>query len=241
MRKLLLLVASLAFITPVAWAQENPHLVADRPFVGGGLFININNEEDKNNSLTSQITDERSSFSISPTYGKFISNRWAVGVSLRIISTDDKRISVQDGATTTSIENSTSVGIAPFFRRFIPITERFGAFLQPQLPYTYQIGSTENKFSDPNDPANNGGSSFINQEHRIGLGMSGGLYYFVNRHFSLETNLLDLDFAYNIEKRERTNSSTQADDNRQFSSTNLRVNLVNQLRLNQLFVFNYYF
>ncbi|WP_367281875.1 hypothetical protein [Tunicatimonas pelagia] len=226
---------------PVAYAQENPYLVAERPFVGGGLTVRITDLEDANNSLTNQITDESSSFGISPTYGKFISNRWAVGVSLSITSTDEKRISIQNGSTRTSINNRTTIGITPFFRRFIPITERFGAFLQPQLSYAYQIGSIEDKFSDPSDPANNTGSSFINQGHRIGLGMIGGLYYFINRHFSLETNLLDLNFAYNIENRENTNSSAPPDNDRESSWSNLQINLINQLRLNQIIVFNYYF
>ncbi len=222
-------------------AQENPYLVAERPFLGGGLSVSITDEENANNTLTSQITEEFSSFGISPTYGKFISNRWAVGVTFNITSSDYKRISALDNSTNTSIRNTTRVGITPFFRRFIPITERFGAFIQPQLPYTYQIGSIEDKFRDPTDPANNTGSNFIDQSHRIGLGMIGGLYYFVNRHFSLETNLLDINFTYSIENLEQTNSSAQADNNRQSSRTNFQINLVNQLRLNQIFVFNYYF
>ncbi|MEO0334672.1 MAG: hypothetical protein AAF223_23865 [Bacteroidota bacterium] len=234
MKKYFLFSLPILIVTSIASsAQENPYLVIDRPFVGGGLSLSITEGEDANNTLTSQITEEFSSFGISPTYGKFISNLWTVGVTFNITSSDEKRISVLDNATTTSIRNTTSVGITPFFRRFIPITERFGAFLQPQVSYAYQIGSIENKFRDPDNPANNTGSNFIDQGHRIGLGMSGGLYYFVNRHFSLETNLLNLDFAYNIEKRENTNAGAPPDDDRQISRTNFRVNLINQPSLHR--------
>ncbi|MEM9829044.1 MAG: hypothetical protein AAF944_00320 [Bacteroidota bacterium] len=237
----LLSLAAVVLTSVVSFAQGNPYLVVDRPFVGMGLSVSINNEEDANNASSSQINNELRSFDVAPTYGKFISNRWAVGVSFRIGTSDEERTRVQDGSNSTFIRSTTVVGITPFFRRFIPITERFGAYLQPQLPYTYQIGSSESKFRDLNDPANNASSSSIDQSHNISLGVNGGLYYFINQHFSLETNLLNLNLAYNIGSRENTNSSAQSDDNRQSSGTNFQVNLVNQLSLDQIFIFNYYF
>ena len=241
MRKILLSVVGFALIAITALAQENPYLGVGRSFVGGGLSVNISDNENEGGNFTNQRTSRNNSFSLSPTYGKFFNDRWAYGVSFTVGFANNEQTTSGNDFIDRSVQESTTVGLTPFLRRFLPITERFGAYLQPQISYQYNSGIIEQDFRVNNDPINDQLRTFDTRNHLISAGMQGGFYYFITQRFSVETNLLSLDFTYSSNNRERTDASAQPGENTQLSSTAARINLVNQLSLDRILILNYYF
>ncbi|MEM8968680.1 MAG: outer membrane beta-barrel protein [Bacteroidota bacterium] len=225
----------------VSLAQDNPYLGTGRSFVGGGLSVTMSDDENAGNGFTNRRTSRINSFGISPTYGKFFSDRWAYGVSFSVGFSNNEQVVFGDSFSDRSIQKNTTVGLTPFLRRFLPLTERFGAYVQPQLSYAYRDGSSENSFRDTNSPENDQTRTFDIREHRVSLGMQAGLYYFVTQHFSVETSLLDLNFSYNSSNRERVDPNAQPGGNDQLSNTTLQVNLINQISLDRILILNYYF
>lgn len=241
MKKLLIASVVFTIISLPSLAQENPYLGAGRSFVGGGLSVIISENEEPGTDFITGRSIKNNSFGISPTYGRFFNDRWAVGVTLRVGFINYNGVTTGNGFSDETIRESANVSITPFLRRFIPISERFGAYLQPELSYVYAESNTEEKFRDTNSPINDQLRTFESTYHTGGVGLQGGLYYFITPHFSVETSLLRLDMSYRSEDRIRTDSNARPEDNTQLTSTDIRLNLVSQLSFDQILTLYYYF
>jgi hypothetical protein len=241
MKKLFFLAIALSSLSVASFAQENPYLGQNRSFLGGGISLIISENEEPGTDFITGRSIKNNSFGISPTYGRFFNDRWAVGVTLRTGFNNSNEITTGNGFSDETTRESTNVGITPFLRRFIPISERFGAYLQPELSYVYAESNAEERFRDTNSPINDQLQTFESTYHTGGVGLQGGLYYFITPHFSIETSLLRLDMSYRSEDRLRTDSNAQPEDNTRLTRTDIRLNLISQLSFDQILTLYYYF
>lgn len=233
---------AIALSTSVAsFAQENPYLGQNRSFLGGGISLGISENESPGTDFITGRNTKNNLFSISPTYGRFFNDRWAVGTRVGLRFSDYRWVNVGNGFSDESVREATSISLTPFLRRFLPISERFGVYLQPELSYAYERATREETFQDVNTPVNNQLRTFESTEHTGRMGLRGGLYYFVTEHFSVETNLLSLDVSYGVLDEERTDSNARPEDNTQLTRTDIRLNLVSQLSFDQILTLYYYF
>ena len=239
--KSLLTLTALVLTIPFATAQENPYLIAGRSFVGGGLSLSVDSNLPDSNDPQLE-TDIRDFYgSVSPTYGKFFSDCWVAGVSLTLSHRNTQQ---QTTGENTFRENSTrdfGIGITPFLRRYLSITERFGAYLQPELSYTYQRGIFKRQERDANQPAADNFFSTIRRRHLGSLGTQAGLYYFITDHFSVETNLLQAAFTLSSSSAETTTIDNVVDQTSESRNLNARLSFINQLSLDRILILNYYF
>ena len=228
-------------ITTAARAQDHPYLSSNRAFVGGGISFGVGgNVPDDGNPNISQ-DNSRLSWSVSPTYGRFYNDRWAAGVSLTVGSTRNQQEITTTNTLDQTLNQQTVVGITSFLRRFLPITERFGAFVQPEISYQRQVVTIGQERTDVVRPDANSYSEIINRRHLGSLGLRGGLYYFITEHFTVETNLGQFVFRLSSETNENTTADNQVDTSTKSTSYDSQLNLINQLSLDQIFILNYYF
>ncbi|MEM9676134.1 MAG: hypothetical protein AAF992_26320 [Bacteroidota bacterium] len=241
MKKLFFTSVAFTIFSLSSLAQENPYLVTGRSFVGGGLSLVISeNEEPGTDFITGRSTKDNL-FGISPTYGKLFNERWAAGVRVGLRFGNNSNTFIGNGFTNESVRTSTNISITPFLRRFFPISDRFGGYLQPELSYAYERANSEETFQDANSPINDRMQTFESNGHTGRVGAQGGLYYFVTPHFLVETSLLRLDISYGTTDRRRTDSNARPEDNTQLTRTDIRLNLVNQLSFDQILTLYYYF
>lgn len=237
MKNLILVFSALIFTTIASFAQEEaPHVGIGRSLVGGGLSASISNDQiDRGDSLTDQGY-QQNAFSISPTYGKFFNDHWLAGASLDVGFANSSQYDTQVGFSQKSSIRSSIIGLTFFLRRYVFITERFGAFSQPGLSYYYQSRTNEWTFRNDN-AVNEQINSMEENSHGVSIGSKFGLYYFVTPHFSIETNLLTVDIAYNRRNQKRIDPNNNLSEDSKISGTSLNMDFANRLSL----IFNYYF
>lgn len=241
MKNLSLAIATLIFVITSVSAQDNPYLAAGRSFAGGGLSLSVDSNvpDDDNPQLK---TDDRYFLgSVSPTYGMFFRDRWVAGVSLTLSYQNNQRQTTGENTFQENSAREFGVGITPFLRRYWPITERFGAYLQPELSYSYFRGTVERVQRDANQPAANRFFSTIRRRHVGSLGAQAGLYYFITEHFSVETNLLRAAFTLSSRRDETTTQDNVVDQTGESTNLSARFSFINELSLDRILVLNYYF
>ena len=233
-----LLVASTLFC---AYAQDNPYLSSGRSLLGGGWSISTSGSKPDDGDPTTTLENRRFSSSLSPVYGKMYHNRWMVGLMVTLSKQSSHQQTTHENSYQAASTQSLGVGLTPFLRRYLPITERFGAYLQPELSYTYFRGTDKSENRDDMQPAANSFISFSTYRHVVSLGSQVGLYYFITNHFSVETNLLQAAFGANRSRREQTTVDNVVNSTTKDTEFNAQLSLVNQLSLDRILVLNYYF
>ena len=228
-------------ITTAARAQDHPYLSSNRAFVGGGLSLGFGENEPDNGDPFMRQEGRRSFGSISPTYGRFYNDRWAAGVTLTASFSRSQQLNTGINSIDETLGRQVGLGLAPFLRRYLPLTERFGAYVQPEISYTYLLNSNLRERTDDFQPATNSKTEFTRRRHLGSLNLAGGLYYFITKHFTIETNLLRLAFTANTGTDESITQDNQVDVATVSTDTSVQLNFINQLSLDQAFVINYYF
>ena len=241
MKTRILLFVSLILAAFSATAQDNPYLTTGRSFIGGGLSLDISHSDPDNGNPTTTDENNRFAASLSPTYGKFYNDRWMVGVSLTVSYQSYRQRNTQEDRFDESLTREVGMGLIPFLRRYLPVTERFGVYVQPEISYTYWRGTSEFERRDTSEPAANSFNSTITRRHVGSLGTQLGLYYFITPHFSIETNLLQAAFTFSSRNAEQTFNDNVVDTVNKSTDLNARLNLVNQLSFDRILVLNYYF
>lgn len=154
-------------------------------FVGGSAGLNISSDESKATSPTSNTSDY--SIGLFPSLGKFLSEKFAIGLALDISFSGSKRDVNPEIITKTS-----SIGISPFVRYYAKRWNKFSVYGQ---------GKTGLTFSDSN--VKYGGITNDGpKQTRIYLNISPGLAYDISEKLSLETslNFLNLRYSYGTTK-----------------------------------------
>lgn len=241
MKRLFFATIALLVSTTLSVAQDNLYLSTGRSFVGGGISLSVDSNEPNNNDPTVEEIDRSFSGSVSPTYGKFFRDRWVAGVSLTISHQNDRNEEIGENTSRENTTRALGIGITPFLRRYLPITERFGAYIQPEVSFTYRRTVTEQEQRDANQPAANNFFSITGRRHSGSLGAQAGLYYFITEHFSVETNLLRAYFAINRRSDEITTVDNIVEQTTESTRLSAQFSLINQLSLDRILVLNYYF
>ena len=150
-------------------------------FVGGNFgFSTTNNKSQFGATTTSKGSDY--DFTLSPIMGKFLSEKFAVGVELDLSLSGSKAV-----ANTETIHKSSSVGVSPFLRYYAIKWDKFSIFGQANLGVTFTGSSTKTDGTTTDGP----------KSTRLYLSIYPGLSYDISEKLSLQTSLNILSFGYN--------------------------------------------
>lgn len=131
-------------------------------WLGGGLTIS--STDDGNDNTTSN-------FSISPRFGYYFNDKWAVGFGLSYSST------TQEDASSNEIK-TTGLGLVPFLRYKCVEAGKFNFFGQCELSYTSY-----------NREATTGPVTIKSDYKTTGLDIKPGVAYNINETFAIELTM----------------------------------------------------
>lgn len=163
--------------------------------LGGGLGYSSTSSQSKDDlSGTSEFTN--SAFNISPDIGYFFKPKWVLGLSIPISSSDrittltsNSGSEVQENTTLTTI-----IGIGPFVRKYISVSEVFSFFLQAKVGYYLSQSEFTNISASPN-------SSTSTESKEFAFDAIAGMTYFPKKWLGINLSVSPLSFS--------TGSSTQ--------------------------------
>lgn len=163
---------------------------------------------------------DNNSLTISTQYGKFVKDNLALGVGTSLFTSK----STTTNADSERLSKSNGFSFSIFARKYYPINEKFGAYWNSNLGYSYDKNTSEFISSTGTN------NTFEEQKNdRINLTANLGLYYFIWKRLSLEANLGHVSIG-------KTISNTGSAKSEFFG-----VNFVNTLSFEQFFTINYYF
>lgn len=153
-------------------------------FIGGSF--NFNTGKTENN-------DQRTySYTLSPKAGHFISNNFAIGTNLSIGYAKTNQYNFPSNDVMPSHTGNLSLGVAPFARHYLTITERFRFFSEFQLSFT----TVKNKVNPDTNPAFSNNPYFRSNYYSANL--KPGLAFFPTKKLAVEMSFPVLTYAKNI-------------------------------------------
>jgi hypothetical protein len=167
-----------AFLSLGLWSNA-------QTFIEGSIGFSSSRSEEERTAGTQKTAQQ--SFNFMPSFGKFISENFSVGVGLNISSLKNKT-----DYTTESVSKSTTLGIRPFLRYYVLRWNSFSVYGQGTL------GLDLSKMIQESDGVTDQESDLTNFNIRITPGLS----YDINDNLSLITsiNMLNLSYNYSIQK-----------------------------------------
>lgn len=155
-------------------------------FVGGNFGFSSSGGSNKVGNTTVDAPSIRN-FSLSPMVGYYLTPKMAVGVKLNL-STGK---AVTPG-TPETVDKTNSFGVAPFVRYHAISFNKFSVYAQGGIGISFASSKTTVGNTSTNGPKT---TSF-------GFGVSPGISYELNEHFSLETsiNILSLNYSFSTTK-----------------------------------------
>ncbi|MEQ9288948.1 MAG: autotransporter outer membrane beta-barrel domain-containing protein [Cyclobacteriaceae bacterium] len=236
-RSIIILLVGFLFSCHQSLAQES--ISSGKRLLGGG--INFNTSDRSNNVIPGNGTDQDNLiFSFSPYVGKFVKDGTAIGFQLNTSYTNNKITYNNNGVPNRVSERKRKgIGFSFFIRKYYPINDKFGAFLNPSLGYRYG-------FSDEGSFNISGGSETLDwsssaKDHTVSLGCSLGLYYFIAKKFALEANLGNVFASKTLERQKYKRESNGEITEDSYDQNNFGLNFVNQLSFDQILVITYFF
>jgi len=238
----MLTIVLIAIVSSQLNAQDFDPLSKSNYVIGGGVGLDIFNNEAESNDNNDRINEFKGySFTLRPSVGKFIKDRLAIGGSLLLTSAANDNTADNEDLVATSESNSFRIGAGVFLRKYYPIVGKFGAFIQPELSLSTSSTETKNSEFDKISQVSSLTSTLDSDGLQVNLGASLGLYVLLGKKFSLETNLGNLSYNYAKIERETAfpQSGTQASDTR--TSGNINFSIISEISLDRLLVINFFF
>jgi hypothetical protein len=149
-------------------------------FVGGNFRFNISNDKTIDGTTTINKTSIYN-FDLSPNAGKFLSEKFAVGVALDISFSGNKT-----GVSNETISRTSSFGISPFLRYYAIKWNKFSVFGQGKIGLDFSNTSVKTGGVTTDGP----------KSTRLYLSIYPGLSYDIFDKLSLELSLNILNFGY---------------------------------------------
>lgn len=150
-------------------------------FVGGNFGFNTTNNKYLDGATTIQ-KGSNYNFYLSPIVGKFLSEKFAVGVALDLSLSGNKT-----GVNTETITKSSSVGVSPFLRYYAIKWNKLSLFGQGNIGVELSNSSVKTGGVTNDGP----------KDTRLYLSIYPGLAYDITDKLSLQTSLNILSFGYN--------------------------------------------
>ena len=150
-------------------------------YFGGQLSGYSNNGENPQTSLTSEYENSNWNFNIS--YGHYLTDNFAIGLGAGIGLSDFKEDNAGPNYHNTYEQDATMYYFTPFVRFSKKITDNFYCYGNFQI----QIGNgtTDCTYTSLNSGETTSKSSVSN----LGGALTGGLNYFLNRHFAFSLTI----------------------------------------------------
>ncbi len=173
----------------------------------GGTLNYYNSMSNSDNIGTTGGTSRKTNrFSISPTFGVFVSDRTVVGMKFDFFSnlTEDNPLTGQ----TLSIEND-RIGFGPYVRRYFPVKEWVAFYGQADMGYSYgKIKHTESSPSTQNNELST---------KTIYLTSSLGLAFFPTNWMSVDLFINPISFTHLINQNNGEGSNISEGNTNTFS------------------------
>jgi hypothetical protein len=238
------LIVAAVFISIQSFGQDA--LKMGNKIVGGGLSFSMSdheNDEPYRYDLSREYFQESTSFSFSPYYGRFYDDYTMIGLRLNLSSSNYKYERTTDDYIDKFDNESGSIGLGGFLRKYFPANDKFGFFIESGIDLTRGTYNTEDhwlRLQDSTYVLNNHyqrkGTSYI-----ASIDAEGGMYFFLIPRLSIETNFIQFVLSYSDSKNEYEDLIDNRIEEGDGNSTNVRLNLINSFSFDKLFTINYYF
>ncbi len=186
------------------------------------LGFGVNFSSNKSSSSQTQNDSKSNNFSLG--YGHFIKDNSKL--ILEVSYGENKTLNYNGNFN----QNLKNYGGFIGYQKYFPIVKTFYVFAGTRAGYTYGSGETE---STSTYPVYN--SQSTNKINNYSLNVSGGLAWFLSKHFALETDLISAGATYN-----KITQTSNNDNSENYSYTNKSFNLSNGGLFNNLGVKVYF-
>jgi outer membrane protein len=220
MKKTILKMIAVAGIVTGSALTSNAQISKGSFMLGGSLGANITMESTtKNTGLADMTRPGYTEWNFSPTFGYFVSDGLAVGLSLNVSSNYMNTVQSVDKTKYENVMGS-NFGVSLFARKYKAITNN--VFFHGQATLGYSAGS----YTDRNTA---GASGFTDGDkyssNNFGISLSPGLTYFVAPKWGIDFSLNNIiGYNMNSTKVEIANSSKTSESSG--GSFNIGVGLV---------------
>jgi opacity protein-like surface antigen len=168
-------------------------------FVGGNFGFNTTSDKTDYGGIPSDKTSNYG-FSFTPNIGKFLSEKFAIGLALDISLSGNT-----SGVNTETISKSSSLGGSVFFRYYAIKWDKFSVFGQANIGLAFSNSSIKTGGSTTDGP----------KTTKVYLSVYPGLSYDINAKLSLQTTINILSFGYSYIT---TKSGTYTDNTSSFNA-----------------------
>jgi len=158
-------------------------------FLGGG--VGFNSSTSTTEGPHSLEETKISGFNFSPDAGYFFKDNWVIGLSIPLSWQSIKRdYDYSSGqASTARQDNTSSYGVAPFFRKYFPVSEKLSFFGQAQAGYLCSSTEYIPNMNDT-DVSTTLKSNIFNLEATLGLS------YFPKNWLGVNLSISPLGYSY---------------------------------------------
>jgi outer membrane protein len=166
-------------------------------FVGGQFGFSTTGGSEKTGDVTVD-KPKTTYFNFSPKAGMFLSEKFAVGMSLNVMT---QRVKNTAGGNTTT-DKTTSFGIAPFARYYFLQMNKFGIFAEGQIGLAFSKSKRPSVGPDEEIKATT-----------FGLNIAPVIYYNLSEKFTLEASVRLFNFGIN------TTTEKDLNDNKEITNS----------------------
>jgi len=166
---------------------------------GGSLLVHPSKETNISGAL-SPIT-KTLDLNISPRLGIFISDKIALGVELgySYLKNEFNYPNTNGYYVTNSSSKSSSFTVQPFFRNYIPVSEKISFFTHSTAGISFGVRNIEYLFLDPND------GRVLTQKYKYdafsgAISLSPGIAFFISPKWSAEATFASLGYRFSNNK-----------------------------------------
>ena len=166
-------------------------------FVGGQFGFNTLGGSEKSGNVTID-KPKTTSFTFSPKAGKFLSEKFAVGLALNLNSQSTK---ITAGGNTRT-DKTTAFGIVPFARYYFLQMNKFGIFAEGEIGLTFSKSESPSVAPDEELKATT-----------FRINIAPVMYYNLSEKFSIEASIGLFNFGYN------TKTEKDQDNNKEVTNS----------------------
>lgn len=218
--KKIMFVAGLLFCSQTIFAQLEKGMIA----VGLTSSFNTGKNEDESNTpsfSSTNYTTKTTSYNIAPTMSYFLTNRFAIGLSVGYAgykttvenTSNDLSANTKDLDYTKTISNGTT--ISPYVKYYFPLSDHFNFLIKGSVNTTFSTGNTSG-YSEHTDFDGAGNVLNISRSNEygpnktntvdMGFGISPGVLFMPGKKIGLEFSLGNV-VAYNSRTAKTTNNT----------------------------------